>query len=134
MMPTKEAIEGYLETNSSWTTGWPVIPNTAWQECEKAWKVQKILILRKIMKDMAILFAEDDEFASEVFFQLRNNLSTAFWQAKCGVFPIWMGMYSRAKGVARKKLGGSTDLDTLSKGLLKNGKVPETNGAFTKPR
>jgi len=117
-MPTQEQIEGYLQSNTSWTLGCPGIPGKDYRECLDAWKVKKIVVLRKIIKDLGELYAQDDTFATEVFSMVARQIATTNWQFKSGPFPVWNAILSKAKNVAKKKLTGKTDLDELSKGLL----------------
>ena len=103
MIPKRDYYEGLLLPNASWVD----LP-------------ERHMMLRMIYKDLGELYAEDDEFATEVSFVVKNWLATANWKFKSGPIPIWKGMFSRAKGIVRKKMGNG-DLDQLSKGLLKHG-------------
>ena len=109
MIPTKERIEGLLTTNPHW-----------WNAPEHM-NVPKIIIQRKILKDLIALHEKDQELYSEVMVILAREIATKDWTASCGTFPIWNAMFSKAKGVAKKKLTGKSPLEQLSKGLLRHG-------------
>jgi|SRR5665213_3569627 len=114
MMPTKEQIDGLLATNQYWanTEKLAISPSSI--------PIHKIVTFNKIYKDLYTLY-EDDEFGTEVFQILARQIATTDWTFKCGTFPIWNSMLSKAKGVVKKKLTGKSDLDSFSKGLLKHG-------------
>jgi len=116
----KEQLENSLATNNYWNVGCPAIPGKDYWECEQKFKVNKIIVLRKMVKDLEILEAEDNELATLVKSIIAREIAVANWQFKSGMFPIWMSIFSKAKGRAMKNLTGKSDLDNLSKGLLKN--------------
>ena len=118
----KERLEGSLACNPAWTTGCPGLPGLDYMACLEKWKVNKLVILRTMLKDLEELEAEDNEKATLVKSMVVREIATAKWQAKCGTFPIWRGIFSRALSVAKKNLTGRTDLEELSKGILKNAK------------
>lgn len=121
MKPLKEEIEGYLGTNNSWNFGCPGIPGLGYLESLDKWKVKKIITIRKIVKDLEELEAsEGNEFSTLVRSIVAREIAVKNWQAPRGnTFPVWNGIFSRAKGVAKKNLTGRTALDDLSKGMLR---------------
>lgn len=129
MKSIKEQVEEILESNSHWTDVVSVDP-----EIEKRWKLSKLIIFRKIVKDLEVLQFEErrDTGNNQVFTLVMSivirELHTANFQAKCGTFPVWLGIFSRAKGVAKKNTTGVTALNELSKGILKNGKAEQQTG------
>jgi hypothetical protein len=121
MMPTRDQIENILNCNIHWreSAKLSISPSSM--------PVHKIVTLNKIMKDLSILYA-DDEFGSEVFAMVRPQLANVDWTFKCGTYPLWNSMLSKSKGIAKKTLTGLSGLDTLSKGLVKHGKSKQNEG------
>ena len=138
-MNIKEQIESALAGNPNWTTGWPNLKNLDWKQAEADFKLAKIIIQRKIVKDLEVMqFAEREETGNNQAFTLVmsivcREIHAANWQAPCGTFPIWASIFSKAKGRVQKSLTGTTVLNSLSKGILKNGKAT-TFGSCTQQR
>ncbi|MDE2099486.1 MAG: hypothetical protein KGL39_19700 [Patescibacteria group bacterium] len=133
MIPSQPQLEAILITNSSWDQGCPSIPGKSYEDCLAHWKVQKIITLRKIKKDLDILEAcereqtGDNALTTEVMAIVSRELAIAKWDAKCGTFPIWNSILSKAKGLAEKNLTGKSTLETISEGLF-NGKAKSGAG------
>ena len=127
-MNIKEQVESALAGNPQWNTGWPNFKNLDWKQAESDFKLAKIIILREIVKDLEIMqFQEREETGNNQAFALVmsivcREIAVKDWQAKCGTFPVWNGIFSRAKNMVQKNLTGKTVLNSLGKGILKNAK------------
>ena len=115
MLPTKEHIEGILASNVHWVSAdkLAISPSSI--------PIHKNATLNKILKDLSEL-AADDELYCETMMTLKGQMASTDWTFKCGTYPIWKAMLSRAKNSAKQKLSGKNVLDNLTQGLLNNGK------------
>ena len=128
-----EILEGYLNTNTNWTLGCPALPGPSYLEALEKWKVKKVIILRKMVKDLQELEAESNEVATLVKSIVAREIAVAKWQAHCGTFPIWQGILSRAKNLALKNMTGKSALNQISEGLLGTNQKKDRAGAIPKP-
>lgn len=138
-MSVKERVKGVLALNTSLTIGCPSIPGKNYFESEKVWLGKKVIIERKIVKDLDTFELEErTKTGNNQAFMLvleivLRELQGANFQSKAGTFPIWASIFSKAKGRVKKTLTGQTDLSQFSKGLLKNAKE-STFGACNQTR
>ena len=131
----KEQLESALATNNNWMLGAPGIKGLNYVECLAKWKVTKLIILRKMVKDLEILEADPEWGNSKTTLVkaiIMREVACARWQSPCGTFPLWAGILSRAKGVVNKQTTGKSDLDNLAGGLF-NGKRQGTGAAISNP-
>ena len=132
--PKEGVIEGALAQNSSWNIGCPFISGKNYNECLQAFNLKKIIQIRKIKKDLRKLEDQtDNEFSIYVLSIVAREIAVCNWQAKSGPWAVWLVIFDRSLGRARKVLNGKSDMESIAKGVFKHGKQSEARDAIPVP-